>query len=64
MGKLDNKVGVITRGSSGIGFATARRYFIKTAGIVAGSTLLPSSFTHLQAKGKETFQNAGPHSFP
>jgi ABC-type sugar transport system substrate-binding protein len=51
MGKLDNKLAATT---------TARRNFIKTAGIVAGATLLPSSFTHLQAKGKETFQNDGP----
>src|SRR5713101_8065112 len=51
MRNLDNKVAPIT---------TARRNFIKTAGIVAGATLLPSSFTDLQSKGKETFQNAGP----
>ena len=51
MRNLDNKVAAIT---------TARRNFIKTAGIVAGATLLPSSFTDLQSKGKETFQNAGP----
>jgi NAD(P)-dependent dehydrogenase (short-subunit alcohol dehydrogenase family) len=60
MRKLDNKVAVITGGSSGIGFATARRNFIKAAGIVAGATLLRSSCTHLQAKVKETFQSAGP----
>jgi rhamnose transport system substrate-binding protein len=58
MRRLDNKVAVVTGGSSGIGFATARRKFIKTAGIVAGATLLRSSCTHLQAKAKETFQNA------
>jgi rhamnose transport system substrate-binding protein len=50
MGNLDNKLAAIT----------ARRNFIKTAGIVAGATLRPSSSTELQAKGKETFQNAGP----
>jgi ABC-type sugar transport system substrate-binding protein len=50
MGNLDNKLAAIT----------ARRNFIKTAGIVAGATLLPSSFIDLQTKGKETFQNAGP----
>src|SRR5713226_5634459 len=33
---------------------------LKTAGIVTGARLLPSSFTDLQSKGKETFQNAGP----
>jgi ABC-type sugar transport system substrate-binding protein len=60
MRKLDYKVAVITGGSAGIGFATLRRNFIKTAGIVASGTLLPSSFTRLQAKGKETSQNAGP----
>jgi ABC-type sugar transport system substrate-binding protein len=60
MRKLDYKVAVITGGSAGIGFATLRRNFIKTAGIVASATLLPSSFTRLQAKGKETSQNAGP----
>src|SRR6201993_3321412 len=57
MRKLDNKIAVTTEGSRGAGFATARRNFIKTAGIAASSTLLPS---RLQAKGKETFQNAGP----
>jgi len=60
MRKRGSKVAVITGGSSGIGFATLRRNFIKTAGIVASATLLPSSFTRLQAKGKETSQNAGP----
>jgi rhamnose transport system substrate-binding protein len=57
MRKPGHRVAVTTGGSSGIGLATARRNFIKTAGIVAGATLLPSRF---QAKGKETFQNDGP----
>src|ERR1700756_879242 len=57
MRKLDNKMAVTTEGSRGAGFATARRNFIKTAGIAASATLLPP---RLQAKGKETFQNAGP----
>src|SRR5246127_4353907 len=57
MRKLDNKIAVTTEGSRGAGFATARRNFIKTAGIAASATLLPP---RLQAKGKETFQNAGP----
>jgi rhamnose transport system substrate-binding protein len=57
MRKPGHRVAVITGGSSGIGFASARRNFIKTAGIIAGATLLPSRF---QAKGKETFQNDGP----
>src|ERR1700757_1380042 len=57
MRKLDNKIAVTTEGSRGVGFATARRNFIKTAGIAASATLLPS---RLQAKGKETFQTAGP----
>jgi ABC-type sugar transport system substrate-binding protein len=56
MRKLDNKI-VVTTESRGVGFATARRNFIKTAGIAASATLLPA---RLQAKGKETFQNAGP----
>jgi hypothetical protein len=56
MRKLGNKIAVTTEGSRGVGFATARRNFIKTAGIAASATLLPS---RLQAKGKETFQNAG-----
>ena len=49
--KIEKEVAAIT---------TVRRNFIKTAGIVAGARLLPSSFIDLQAKGKETFQNAGP----
>ena len=49
--KIEKEVAAIT---------TARRNFIKTAGIVTGARLLPSSFTDLQSKGKETFQNAGP----
>ena len=57
MRKLDNKSAVTTEESRGVGFATARRNFIKTAGIAASATLLPS---RLQAKGKETFQNVGP----
>jgi rhamnose transport system substrate-binding protein len=57
MRKLDSKIAVTTEGSRGVGFATARRNFIKTAGIAASATLLPS---RLQAKGKDTFQNAGP----
>jgi len=47
MGNLDNKLTAIT----------ARRIFIKTAGIVAGATLLPSSFTDLRAQGAR--QNDG-----
>src|SRR5690348_13152874 len=57
MRKLGYRVPVITGGNSGIGFATTRRNFIKTAGIAASATLLPSG---LQAKGKQTLQNAGP----
>ena len=57
MRKLDNKIAVTTEGSRGVGFATARRNFIKTAGIAASATLLPSRF---QAKRKKTFQNDGP----
>ena len=49
--KIEKEVAAIT---------TVRRNFIKTAGIVTGARLLPSSFTDLQSKGKETFQNAGP----
>jgi hypothetical protein len=57
MRKLDNKIAVTTEGSRGVGFATVRRNFVKTAGVAASATLLSS---RLHAKGKETFQNAGP----
>ncbi len=37
----------------------SRRKFIKTAGIVAGATLLASSATRLRAEGEDRFQNDG-----
>src|SRR5690348_11235837 len=49
MRNLDNKIAAIT---------TPRRNFIKTAGVVAGATLLPP-LIDLHAKS-ETFQKAGP----
>jgi len=60
MRRLDNKVAGITGRSSGIGFSAARRDFVKTVGIVAGGSLLPSSFTRVQAAGKEASHGDGP----
>src|SRR5437588_838160 len=58
MRRLDNKVAGITGRS--IEFSGARRDFVKTVGIVAGGSLLPSSFTRVQAAGKEASHGDGP----
>jgi FtsP/CotA-like multicopper oxidase with cupredoxin domain len=43
--------------------SVSRRNFIKTAGIVAGATLLPSSAIRLRAEREETFQGDGPPDY-
>ncbi len=53
------KVAGITGRNSGIEFSAARRDFVKTVGIVAGVSLLPSSFTRVQAAEKEASHGDG-----
>lgn len=43
--------------------SVSRRNFIKTAGVVAGATILPSPFTAPADEAKDKFQNDGPADY-
>ncbi len=43
--------------------SVSRRNFIKTAGIVAGATLVPSSVTAFGQEANAAFQNDGPADY-
>jgi FtsP/CotA-like multicopper oxidase with cupredoxin domain len=43
--------------------SVSRRNFIKTAGVMAGTTLLPRSVAHLHAEVREAFQNDRPADY-